>query len=346
MSRLNIAIRASCGPASGLGHARRCLTLAQSLRRLDAAVHFILNDNSLMRKLVFALGFDSAIVRNGNDLRQTQDVLRRWNAAALVTDGYDIGPRYWGALRGHVRLMIAIDDLALTHLPVDVVVNSSPDAFRLEYSVLPGTRFLLGPSYAILRDEFAEEPKRDIPDRLNRVLVTMGGSDPFELMPQLTDWICETLTEVWVDLIVGPFFKSTRAIEQTREKYRDRVEIYRDPQDIRSLMLAADIAVTGGGQTTYELGATATPTLAICLDFNQRNSLSGLAREGTLLLAGDARDSELEGKIKSSLRSLAFNPDLRMKLRMRGRQMVDGLGARRVAQTIVEEYEQRSRGLK
>jgi len=43
----------------------------------------------------------------------------------------------------------------------------------------------------------------------------------------------------------------------------------RGPQDVAPLMLAADMAVCGGGQTTSELAATGTPAIAIRLAENQ-----------------------------------------------------------------------------
>jgi len=39
MSGLNIAIRTNGGVSLGLGHVRRCLTLAQSLGKVGANVH-------------------------------------------------------------------------------------------------------------------------------------------------------------------------------------------------------------------------------------------------------------------------------------------------------------------
>jgi spore coat polysaccharide biosynthesis predicted glycosyltransferase SpsG len=106
---------------------------------------------------------------------------------------------------------------------------------------------------------------------------------------------------------------------------------------MHALMLKADLAVTGGGQTTYELAATGTPAVAICIAENQRVSLKGLAEAGTLEFVGDAVDDDLELKLKSALTGLGGDPKRRQTMSERGQRLVDGRGAERVAQEIVRQ---------
>lgn len=341
---MNIAIRANGGTKIGLGHVHRCLALAQSLRQIGAKVRFILNDDSAVRKWVCLQGFEAVSVRADHDLEDTVDALHRGGLAALVTDFYDLNTDDWIALRKHVHLLVAIDDLSGKHLPVDIVVNTTANAPTLKYSALAHTRFLIGPAYSLLREEFAQEPASRMRDVVERVLITVGGSDPLRLTPRLVRWVLEAMDGVLLDVVVGPFFDSTQAIEGEKERCPLSICLHYGEPDIRELMLQADIAVTGGGQTTYELAATSTPAVAICLAENQRGSLAALALPGVLILAGDANDPNIEAKLKHILRSLALDPDRRTKMRAVGRMLVDGLGARRVAQAIKESFEQKLEG--
>ena len=149
-------------------------------------------------------------------------------------------------------------------------------------------------------------------------------------------WARDSLGNVTLDVVIGPFFDNAQAIERAAAQSLDRVVIHYDPQDMRTLMVEADIAITGGGQTTYELAASGTPAVAICLADNQAANLAGLAQAGTLDYCGSARDDDLGVKIDAALKVLAADVKRRQEMSARGRQLVDGRGAQRVAQAIVE----------
>jgi len=342
MNPLTVAIRANGGDVIGLGHIRRCLSLAQTLSGQGAQVLFVTNPDNVTLDLVAENGFKKASVDLAHDFEQTCAAIDHWRAAVLVVDSYDIKADYLTRIREHVRLVVAIDDLGDENRPVDLVVNGGASAAALSYSALPSTRFLLGPRYVMLREEFAQEPVREHQPRIGRVLITVGGSDPTNLTSLLIE---QTLRfgRASIDVAGGPFFHNQAEIEEAAAQSPDRVTVYHSPGDMRSLMLEADLAISGGGQTTYELAATATPAVAICRAENQRGNLAGLEHEGTLINIGDALARDLPEKLAGVLKELDSDVNLRRQMGMRGRQVVDGLGTQRVARAIAEEYERRSK---
>jgi UDP-2,4-diacetamido-2,4,6-trideoxy-beta-L-altropyranose hydrolase len=338
MTRTCIAVRTNGSSTIGLGHVRRCLTLGQTLKQeFGAEVTFILNEDRLTQELVRGNGFEVLSVTSSDDAEQTQHRLKHLAASVLVTDSYELDTAYFNSLRGDVRLLVAIDDLADKHFPVDIIVNGGANATPAIYSALPTTRFLLGPSYMLLRKEFSQQPERELRERIRRVLITVGGSDPSQMTLRLMEWAHNALEQADLDVVVGPFFQNTEAIERLAAELPVQVSLHFAPDDLSALMLKADIAVTGGGQTTYELAAMGTPAAAVCLADNQRNSLAGLTQAGTLCYVGDVNDIDLPEKLTSALRALDSDVNQRRQLSRRGMQMVDGLGARRVAHAIVEE---------
>jgi spore coat polysaccharide biosynthesis predicted glycosyltransferase SpsG len=100
------------------------------------------------------------------------------------------------------------------------------------------------------------------------------------------------------------------------------------------MMLAADLAVSGAGVTLCELAATATPTVAIALADNQRPNFDAFARAGAAVPAGGAGDPDMIGAIATAVRSLADDAARRRAVGARGRALVDGQGAMRVARAI------------
>ena len=99
-------------------------------------------------------------------------------------------------------------------------------------------------------------------------------------------------------------------------------------------MMANDVAVTAGGQTAYELVATGTPLLAVALFDNQRLGARALADAGTLLFSGFAEAGQLPSDLSKSFGLLVSDINLRQRLSRTAQSIIDGMGARRVAEVL------------
>jgi UDP-2,4-diacetamido-2,4,6-trideoxy-beta-L-altropyranose hydrolase len=336
-----ITFRTNGGASIGLGHVRRCLTLAQVLHKRGAEVRFVVNNDPQVAAYLQKYGVESVPVDDADvrDLRETRDYVKRWEAQALVVDSYAVLGECLAD--SGAPFVVVIDDMADRPFSVDLVVNGAVHARELAYQVLPKTRLLLGPDYVLLREEFAQEPTRQMRERVERVLITVGGMDPVALTPRLMAWAREALGKVNIDVVVGPFFtkESLRQAEQ-QGNGDDLIAVHHDPPHIRELMLACDVALAGGGQTTYELAATGTPTVAMMLAGNQTGSLSSLSTKDALLWVGHAHDGDLHEKVVRALASLSARPDVRRAMSRSGRLLVDGRGTVRVGQAIMEACEE------
>ena len=339
---VRVAFRTGGGRRIGFGHVRRCLSLALALRNLGAQSLFLLDGDPEVFKLVAAAGHETTRIRIGHDVEDTVSQCRDSNLDAIVADSYSFSTSYFRGLGEAARVVVVLDDLADRELPVTLVVNGSAGAGQLRYRGSSETTYLLGPQYILLRQEFAEVPTRTIADRVGRVLITVGGSDPNNLTVRLMQWVARVLGSVNQDVVVGPLFENLAALQAEAETAASSIALHRDPADMRGLMLAADLALCGGGQTTYELAATGTPAIAIRTAENQTVNLKGLVTAGSLVGGGDVRDSDLESKVTHELNSLADDASRRAVMSRQGRRLVDGQGAVRVARMLLELTEARS----
>src|SRR5439155_324097 len=105
-----------------------------------------------------------------------------------------------------------------------------------------------------------------------------------------------------------------------------QVVLHESPKHLRDLMLAVDLAITGGGQTVYELAATGTPMVAIGLAANQTPNVDAMRAAGALAYAGDVHDAALGPGLVATLAALAADPWRRADMSRRGRALVDGRG--------------------
>jgi spore coat polysaccharide biosynthesis predicted glycosyltransferase SpsG len=280
-------------------------------------------------------GFEIRHIPAKKDVESTICHCKEFSIDALVADSYELPTSYFEVVGKAARVLAVLDDLANRELPVTLVVNGSVGADKVRYRGAPHTMYLLGSRYTVLRPEFSETPAKVMRDVIERVLVTLGGSDLHGLTPRLMQWIAATLPGVKQDVVVGPLFSQVDAIRQMAQELAGRITIHQTPADMRMLMLNADVAVCGGGQTTYELAATGTPAIAIRTADNQTYNLEGLSTKGVLVWAGDVFDCDLQEKVLRHIGALAGDTARRAAMMRRGRTLVDGQGAERVAAVLL-----------
>ncbi|MDH3236924.1 MAG: hypothetical protein OEM47_00105 [Deltaproteobacteria bacterium] len=322
---MKAVIVAEGGSSAGLGHISRCLSLAGALAARDVAVGFAVWGNDRAFDLIRSEGYE---VHASSDGVVSPGFVETMRPDVIVADSYSLPSRHLEALQG-ISPLVVIDDLADRFLPADIVVNSAPHAPGLKYRALPGTRFLLGPEYAILWSEFAELPLRRIEGKVRRILVTMGGGDPLNLTPRAVRAIRSVLGDVHIDAVIGPFFEMGRGLPV------EEAMLHVTPKSLYGLMAGTDLAVTGGGQTTYELAATGTPAVVVTVADNQVPQVTAWESLGVLKYVGDAHIPSTLERMGTEVHRLAADQEVRKGMSARGRKAVDGRGAERVADAML-----------
>ncbi|HEX7809074.1 MAG TPA: UDP-2,4-diacetamido-2,4,6-trideoxy-beta-L-altropyranose hydrolase [Thermoanaerobaculia bacterium] len=298
------------GSSVGLGHIRRCLTLAAALRKHGVDVAFRVAGGEAAEAVARDAGFAA---ESYGDLASV-DEMAALDADAVLIDSYRATTDVFRACRATT---IAMDDLADRALPVDMVINTTIGASRLAYD----TRgvLLLGPRYALLRPEFEDVPPRAIRERIERVMITLGGSDHGTLASDIVRSCIDALPDATIDVVIGPFFERLDLLRA----FGERVVLLERPH-MRDLMLRSDLAISSGGQTLFELAATGTPAIVITTADNQVQHARDFAGAGSLVMLDDGAFERV--------RDVA----VRAAMSERGRALVDGRGAERTASAIVE----------
>lgn len=331
----HLALLPDSGPDVGLGHVSRCIALGTAAAALGARVSLLVAEDVRPAALVDAAGLQTVAMADGVNGAEAIEQVRQMGPDVVVVDSYRASPELFVALRPAAAEVVAVDDLADRPLPVDVVVNGGAAAETLPYRRVAGMRWLLGPRYALLDPRYAETPAPRDADRVRRVFVSLGGgrheADLRLALAALEDALDD---DVDVDVAVGRG-TDVRQFAVARAS-RPRVTIHADRPGLRELIKAADLAVSGAGMTLYELCATATPTAMLCMADNQRPNFEAFGRAGAALDAGAAGDAGLFASLRAAVCRLAADSALRAALGARGRALVDGQGAQRVARAITE----------
>ncbi|MCC7418356.1 MAG: hypothetical protein IT176_14565 [Acidobacteria bacterium] len=338
LARMRIVVRVDAGPRVGLGHLRRCLALASAPAFLDASVCFLVNDEPSALGRVERAGFLALPVPDGDSGDAVLRALGDAGPRAAVVDWRGADRRYLDRLRDAGAVVVSIDDLASTAFPSHLVVNSNSFARELTFRSTAGdTRFLLGPPYLMLGPSFRDVPPPSIRPEVRSLLVTLGGADAAGLTPAVLDCLVRRAgdSNLTVTAVVGPFTPGG-AIRALAARCPGRIRLLDAPEDLCDEMLRADLAVSAGGQTLYELARVGCPAIAIEVSADQRDQIR------TLAAAGAVRPVDPGPSLDDLARAVG---DLRLDVRLRramsaaGRALVDGQGAERVALEIASALE-------
>ncbi len=330
-----VVIRVDAGPTVGLGHLMRCLGLAAALEEAGARTHFVTRAHPGARAWIAAQGaaLDELDPRLDLDADggATAAVVARVEAGAVVVDSRAVDKQYLARLVATGALVVSIDDLAQHVLPSHVIVNGNVFAPGLLYRAeFPEVSLLRGPRYVMLRPPFWDPPVRVVRPVVGRVLVTVGGHDGHGLLPGLLKALDVLPAEI--GLVVAPPPLAAGTTGMALPAVHRPLEMLPSPDALPGAMREADIAVSGGGQTVYELAAVGCPAVALPSAGDQDDHLRALAEHGVVLAAGGADPVRAAVALVAAL---VDDPGRRQRLADTGQRLVDGHGARRVAAAVL-----------
>lgn len=337
-----LVVRADADFRIGSGHLMRCFSLAQKWQTRGGRIVIATNcDNDRLRRHFAAANMPITAIEhphpNPMDWDQTSKILNSNPGAWLVLDGYHFDSTYQRRVKEFGHRLVVIDDTAhLDRYHGDIVLNQNLKAEHTDYSARSFTRFLLGPRYALLRQEFLirRDLKKKIPRIASKVLVTLGGGDDksqsLQVMRSLQSMRIEGLEAV---VVVGAANPNRGAIEAEANKSKFLIRLTYDAGNMPELMEWADLAVCAGGTTCWELAFMGVPALVIILAANQQINAECLEEKGVSVNLGWFSRLSRE-KIAQNLIEIANAENIREQMSRRGRFLVDGKGIERVLQEL------------
>ena len=336
----NLVIRGDASSEIGIGHVMRCLALAQAWQDIGGRATFITAMEAPgLRTRLEAEGMRvvqlSAIAGTWEDAAQTLHHAREIGAAWVVVDGYQFSSGYQRAFQdAGLKLLFLDDDGRARHYYADLVLNQSLHGDASLYSQRePYTRLLLGTRYALLRREFLDwrQWQRVTPAISRRVLVTLGGSDPDNTTLRVIQALQEIDTsDLDVKVVIGPSNPHVKSLKGAMLSAPCSIQILQNVIAMPELMAWADVALSAGGSTCWELAFMGLPFIVMVLAGNQEGIADGLDRKG---LAIRLQRPETAA-ITDALAALLPDQKTREGMSVKGRALVDGYGASRVTEVL------------
>jgi UDP-2,4-diacetamido-2,4,6-trideoxy-beta-L-altropyranose hydrolase len=278
---VRIVFRADASVEIGSGHVARCASLAQRLREARHEVAFLCRELAGdLTDMLETEGFSVHRLDGGVREWTEEDDARRCRSAIgtalhdwLIVDHYTLGARWEQAMAACADRVLAIDDLGREHR-CDLLLDqnhSNPIHDSYRHGVPADCECLLGPRFALLRSDFAACRAASLArarDRVARVLVFMGGSDPLDETSNALRGIAMMEQQPAVDVVIGAAnpHRDTVAAECAT---LTNATLHVQTQEMAALMARADCALGAPGGATWERCALGLPAIVTILAENQ-----------------------------------------------------------------------------
>ena len=278
-NKKKLLIRADASPEIGTCHIMRCLALAEAWQDTGGEVFFVSACDApalevRLNKEGIKILHISQDVGTLGDADETTKIAHEHRADWIVVDGYHFGAEYQKKIKNSGLSLLFVDDYGhADHYYADIVLNQNIYAdmsFYKKYE--PYTRFLLGTKYVLLRREFLKLSDRhcDIPKVARKILVTLGGSDPDNITLKVIEAVKTVdVSGLEVKVVVGSANPHFNLIHKT-VKNLPNFTVVKNAENMSELMIWADIAISAGGSTCWELAFMGVPSILCPIAENQK----------------------------------------------------------------------------
>lgn len=359
---MKVVFRVDSGQHMGIGHVMRCLTLGEYLKNEGFEVFFITKNNlgfiqdqikeifplyiidggvdrvfSLEEKDDYShwLGEDWAL-----DLEKTNNILTEIsNVDLVVVDHYNLDAKYESGLNAY-HVMVIDDLMNRQHrcsILLDQNITADQDKYK-SFSKKADAQLLLGPAYALLREEFTDGHQKVVikSGDIKKILIFFGAFDPngdcLKIIQSLNP---EVLRKFEFTLILNSTHGSYLELSKIIQEYNN-IRILTFVENFAQLMLETDLFIGAGGTTSWERASLGVATALVAVSDNQIPNCEELAKKNICHYLGLSRSINLY-KWQHFFNVIIPNASLWYNYRKNSYQLVDGLGTKRVAEAIKEK---------
>lgn len=341
-----VIIRADGNGTIGMGHVMRCLSIADALRMREEDVLFVTACQECV-SVVQERGYETICLmsdyrRMEDELEALMKLIQERHADVVLVDSYQITSAYMEAL-SDVVILAYMDDMGNSY-PADIIINYNLYGTKFKYLELlehRQLRCLQGTDYVPLRKEFTQDMAYELKANVKDVLITTGGGDPCFAAKAFVDAFLEQPLlqecQITYHVVSGPFNTFAQELKQAYQGYK-QVVIHEHVTDMKYLMQSCDVVLTAAGSTVYEVSALGVPMICFYFVENQRQIAEEIGKLTSVINCGNfaAQKEEVCNKAVQALLHCVKEEMYRKQLYAEERKLVDGQGAMRIANALIE----------
>jgi spore coat polysaccharide biosynthesis predicted glycosyltransferase SpsG len=329
----DVVIWTEGGKGIGLGHVRRCLVIAQELKKRNIDILFFVNDDPSAIEWIKKEGFHYEIAS------LTKPPLLNIDTPDKGLTLIDTKKPVSGLIRSLKKMghkIVLLDNVTDARLEADCVIY--PTAIyenNMDWKNFRGTVFG-GSKYVLISRSFIEVRKKTVNKKLEPpyyVLVTLGGSDPNHLTGKIVSALLKSKVPLNIKAVIGPAFSSDFLLDALTNHRHDNVQFIKGKDDLSADIADSHIAITALGTTIFELACLGVPALIIANYRTDEHDMTAFEKLGIALPLGyykEVSDFDIQNTVASILDDKAMWKNMSSK----GKKLIDGHGAERIAHIV------------
>lgn len=355
-----VGFRVDAATHIGTGHLQRCLTLARELQKMSISSIFFVReydrswlnlvaDNGFLyhvigQSLIEDISYDHSDwlgVSQEKDAEEFIKAITEYSISIVIIDHYSIDCIWEDIVKKTTSFpLIVIDDLANRSHNCELLVDQNywPDLeSRYERLVPRYCLQLLGPKYALLRDEFAflrkSSTKKSL-DNYKTILVNFGGVGNMDVwnifLPALIK--CSKFNfHVISGRLSSKDFNACRSMVESSK----HILLVEHTEQMSYLMKTSDFALGACGSTVWERFCLGLDAALIDIADNQKDLVRYLNKQEMIDYLGSLVTIKTED-ITNFILNLQLDSKYYQTRKVKIQALVDGLGSKRIASHIVE----------
>jgi UDP-2,4-diacetamido-2,4,6-trideoxy-beta-L-altropyranose hydrolase len=329
-NELEVKILTEGDSVHGFGHVMRCISLFQAFAKNNITPLIIVDGDEHVNNILSA--FPKKKINWLSGKNGLFDEIN--NTDILIIDSLRIDEQLLLELYNASKFIVIIDDFIRRNYTSGCVIDwtilseTMPCYSHLNKDVI----YLLGSKYVSLRQPFWNVDKKKLNDAIQTVLITFGGGDLRNIMPEVLNLLVNNFPNINKKVIIGNGFTQVHNIEKAADQ-KTKLIYHPDAEAMKKAMLDSDVAISAGGQTLYELARVGLPTIALTVIDNQKYDIDGWQKVGFIDNAGWWDHEKTYENIVELLTGSSLEKRT-VKSRI-GQEFVDGHGADRIVSKVV-----------
>jgi spore coat polysaccharide biosynthesis predicted glycosyltransferase SpsG len=317
---VRLVFKADATRVTGSGHVMRSCVIAESAIAKGIDTIFIGNIDGInwLKVKIESIGF-SQILNNISyyQLDESEDV--------LVLDSYDTSDSW--ILNLDWRGKVAVVDPVTPNFQADLRFHPGLED---DWAISNESKFHGSGEFLLVRKELREIVRLNKKnDSLLEILITGGGSDPYNLCGQIAEMITPINSRFSVSIISD---QHNIPIKDTR------FSIYPTGNSLVKLLPKIDLVFAPASTICLEVLTLGIPLGIVCVVENQDSNYRKLVEEGAALGIGNRNLDNSWDIDFDSLTNLINSKELRSKLAQQSLGRYDSLGSDRIVNKLIEIY--------
>lgn len=317
-------LRADCSRDIGTGHVFRCLQVADYFFENGWSICFLINDDPFAKKVVSQYSYDVIrSTRSGEMAREIEETKKYFLGKqydVIIVDFYD---KYGNddlmeifSANSRKACIAITDEYEKVNTKSHILIASHPQQSLYDYGDHQQTVFA-GERYFIVSPEFKTN-KITIKEKVENIFISFGGHDPDNVMGRVTEYLIrifkeENFPRLNLKYLIGGIYMYEEALKNLLVGSGVPHTFYKNVSSIVPIVKSCDMAITGGGNTLYELCNMGVPCMVITQNERQNRACTVLDYDKGLIDNVGFHSEVTLAKFRESLLKMLLSGETRAK---------------------------------